>query len=38
MSAETMPVVSERARTLLRGAFDTHVHISPDVVRGESTT
>jgi hypothetical protein len=24
--------VSERARTLLRGAFDTHVHISPDVV------
>jgi hypothetical protein len=23
---------SERARELLRGAFDTHVHISPDVV------
>jgi hypothetical protein len=23
---------SERARRLLRGAFDTHVHISPDVV------
>jgi hypothetical protein len=32
MSAETLPVVSERARTLLRGAFDTHVHIAPDVV------
>ena len=24
--------VSERARALLQGAFDTHVHISPDVV------
>jgi hypothetical protein len=27
-----MPAVSERARTLLRGAFDTHIHIAPDVV------
>src|SRR5207344_3334391 len=32
MSVEAMPAVSERARTLLRGAFDTHVHIAPDVV------
>ena len=24
--------LSERARELLQGAFDTHVHISPDVV------
>jgi len=23
---------SERARDLLRGAYDTHMHISPDVV------
>ena len=29
---EAETVVSERARTLLRGAVDTHVHISPDVV------
>ena len=33
MSVEALPAVSERARTLLRGAFDTHVHIAPDVVR-----
>jgi hypothetical protein len=26
------PPVSARARTLLQGAYDTHVHISPDVV------
>jgi len=26
------PPVSDRARSLLQGAFDTHVHISPDVV------
>ena len=32
MSVETVPAVSEHARTLLRGAFDTHVHIAPDVV------
>jgi uncharacterized protein DUF6282 len=32
MSVEALPAVSERARTLLRGAFDTHVHIAPDVV------
>lgn len=29
---DSTPPVSERARTLLQGAFDTHVHISPDVV------
>ncbi len=27
-----VPTPSERARSLLRGAFDTHMHISPDVV------
>jgi hypothetical protein len=29
---DSTPPVSERACTLLQGAFDTHVHISPDVV------
>jgi len=29
---DAIPPVSERARRLLEGAFDTHVHISPDVV------
>jgi hypothetical protein len=29
---DATPPVSERARRLLQGAFDTHVHISPDVV------
>jgi hypothetical protein len=29
---DELPPVSDRARTLLRGAIDTHVHISPDVV------
>ena len=32
VAEDATPVVSERARTLLQGAFDTHVHISPDVV------
>ena len=34
MSATTEgPIaVSERARTLLRGAYDTHIHVAPDVV------
>jgi hypothetical protein len=32
MAEGSGPVVSERARELLRGAFDTHVHVSPDVV------
>src|SRR5215831_9250546 len=32
MSATTVEPVSERARSLLRGAYDMHVHISPDVV------
>src|SRR5450755_4560756 len=26
------PPVSDRARALLRGAYDTHVHVAPDVV------
>ncbi len=30
--SERTPSPSERARELLRGAFDTHVHVSPDVV------
>jgi hypothetical protein len=29
---EELPPVSDRARELVRGAIDTHVHISPDVV------
>ena len=32
MPEDAIPPVSERARRLLEGAFDTHVHISPDVV------
>jgi Family of unknown function (DUF6282) len=32
VSADGAPTPSERARSLLRGAYDTHVHISPDVV------
>ena len=31
-TAATVEPVSERARSLLRGAYDMHVHISPDVV------
>jgi hypothetical protein len=30
-AAEPIPV-SERARELLRGAYDTHIHVAPDVV------
>jgi hypothetical protein len=29
---ETIPKPSDRARELLRGAYDTHMHVSPDVV------
>ena len=33
MSEDEAPiVVSDRARTLLRGAYDTHIHVAPDVV------
>ena len=33
MSAADEPIpVSDRARTLLRGAYDTHIHVAPDVV------
>jgi hypothetical protein len=31
------PTPSERARELVRGAYDTHVHISPDVVKRRVT-
>jgi uncharacterized protein DUF6282 len=31
------PVPSERARELVRGGYDTHVHISPDVVKRKTT-
>ena len=31
------PVPSERARELVRGAYDTHVHIAPDVVKRRVT-
>jgi hypothetical protein len=32
MAVETMAPPSERARELVRGAFDLHVHVGPDVV------
>ena len=32
MADDASPEVSGRARELLRGAFDTHIHIAPDVV------
>jgi len=32
MTTQTVEVVSERARALLQGAYDLHVHIAPDVV------
>jgi Family of unknown function (DUF6282) len=33
MSASAEPLaVSDRARELLRGAYDTHIHVAPDVV------
>ena len=33
MSASEEPIaVSDRARELLRGAYDTHIHVAPDVV------
>ncbi|HTU94484.1 MAG TPA: DUF6282 family protein [Solirubrobacteraceae bacterium] len=33
MSASAEPIdVSDRARALLRGAYDTHIHVAPDVV------
>jgi hypothetical protein len=33
MSAGAEPIaVSDRARELLRGAYDTHIHVAPDVV------
>jgi hypothetical protein len=32
-AAAEHPTPSERARELVRGAYDTHIHISPDVVK-----
>ena len=32
MSDNTHPIPSERARELVRGGYDPHIHISPDVV------
>jgi hypothetical protein len=32
MTTRTVEAVSERARVLLRGTYDLHVHIAPDVV------
>jgi hypothetical protein len=32
VSVDTEPRISERAWELVRGAYDTHMHISPDVV------
>ena len=31
------PVPSDRARELVRGAYDTHVHVAPDVVKRRIT-
>jgi hypothetical protein len=33
MTAPEHPVPSERARDLVRGGYDTHIHIAPDVVK-----
>lgn len=35
--ADRSPEPSERARELVRGAYDTHVHIAPDLVRRRIT-
>src|SRR5918998_3405477 len=32
MAVATHPVPSARARELVRGAWDTHVHVDPDVI------
>jgi hypothetical protein len=32
MSAQEHPVPSDRARELVRGAYDPHIHVAPDVV------
>ncbi|MGZ4312514.1 MAG: DUF6282 family protein, partial [Solirubrobacteraceae bacterium] len=33
MTGAVQPIrVSDRARALLRGAYDTHIHVAPDVV------
>ena len=31
------PVPSERARELVRGGYDTHIHVAPDVVKRRAT-
>jgi hypothetical protein len=33
MSAAEHPVPTERARELVRGAYDPHIHVAPDVVK-----
>lgn len=37
MAEREHPVPSQRARELVRGAFDTHIHIAPDVVERRIT-
>src|SRR5690242_12027761 len=38
MSAQNEhPVPSEHARELVRGGYDTHIHIAPDVVKRKTT-
>jgi hypothetical protein len=36
-AAAEHPIPSDRARELVRGAYDTHIHISPDVVKRRVT-
>jgi uncharacterized protein DUF6282 len=36
-AAAEHPVPSEHARELVRGGYDTHIHIAPDVVRRKTT-
>ena len=37
MSAAEHPVPSEHARELVRGAYDAHIHVAPDVVKRRIT-
>ena len=36
-AAPEHPVPSDRARALVRGAYDTHIHVAPDVVKRRIT-
>ena len=32
MAVAADPIPTERARELVRGGFDTHIHVDPDVI------